>query len=59
MVYLVRKNLTWHNRWALAVMGEAVECETLNHEIYDVAGQLKAFVDEGGDLLACGTCPFP
>jgi uncharacterized protein involved in oxidation of intracellular sulfur len=38
------------------LMGEAVECENLTHEKYDVAGQLKAFVGAGGDILACGTC---
>ena len=38
------------------LMGEAVECEELTHEKYDVSGQLKAFVDAGGELLACGTC---
>lgn len=38
------------------LMGEAVECEELTHEKYDVAAQLNAFVDAGGELLACGTC---
>ena len=38
------------------LMGEAVECENLKHEKYDVAGQLKTFVQEGGTILACGTC---
>ena len=38
------------------LMGEAVECETVTHLKYDVAGQLKKFVDEGGMILACGTC---
>lgn len=38
------------------LMGEAVECEGLTHEKYDVAGQLKAFADGGGTILACGTC---
>lgn len=38
------------------LMGEAVECETLTHEKYDVAGQLKGFVNVGGTILACGTC---
>lgn len=37
-------------------MGEAVECETLAHEKFDVAGQLKAFMAAGGDILACGSC---
>jgi uncharacterized protein involved in oxidation of intracellular sulfur len=38
------------------LMGEAVECENLTHEKYDVSGQLTAFVDAGGTILACGTC---
>lgn len=38
------------------LMGEAVECEELTHEKYDVARQLKAFVEAGGEILACGTC---
>ena len=38
------------------LMGEAVECENLAHEKYDVAGQLKRFVEAGGEILACGTC---
>ncbi|MFP4243303.1 MAG: DsrE family protein [Chitinispirillaceae bacterium] len=37
-------------------MGEAVECENITHEKFDVAGQLRVFVDAGGELLACGTC---
>ncbi len=38
------------------LMGEAVECEGLTHEKYNVDEQLKAFVAVGGELLACGTC---
>jgi sulfur relay (sulfurtransferase) complex TusBCD TusD component (DsrE family) len=38
------------------LMGEAVECENLIHEKFDVAGQLKAFTEVGGIILACGTC---
>jgi uncharacterized protein involved in oxidation of intracellular sulfur len=37
-------------------MGEAVECEELTHEKFDVAGQLKALIEVGGEILACGTC---
>lgn len=37
-------------------MGEAVECEGLKHEKYNVDEQLHKFVDSGGELLACGTC---
>lgn len=38
------------------LMGEAVECENLTHEKYNVHKQLTAFVAAGGELLACGTC---
>jgi uncharacterized protein involved in oxidation of intracellular sulfur len=38
------------------LMGEAVECEDMTHEKYDVAGQLKVFCEAGGTILACGTC---
>jgi uncharacterized protein involved in oxidation of intracellular sulfur len=37
-------------------MGEAVECEGLTHEKYNVDEQLKKFVEIGGEILACGTC---
>lgn len=38
------------------LMGEAVECEGLTDEKYNVCEQLKAFVNTGGEILACGTC---
>jgi len=38
------------------LMGEAVECEGLTHEKYNVDEQLKAFIGAGGEILACGTC---
>ncbi len=38
------------------LMGEAVECEHLEHERFNVAEQLRAFVDAGGEILACGAC---
>ena len=38
------------------LMGEAVECEGLTHEKYNVDEQLKIFLKEGGEILACGTC---
>jgi uncharacterized protein involved in oxidation of intracellular sulfur len=40
----------------LFLMGEAVECEGLTHEKYNVDEQLKAFISVGGEILACGTC---
>ena len=38
------------------LMGEAVECDGLTHEKYNVDEQLKLFVAIGGEILACGTC---
>ncbi len=38
------------------LMGEAVECEGLTHEKYNVDQQLRNYVEAGGELLACGTC---
>ena len=38
------------------LMGEAVECEEIGNEEFDVSNKLEKFVDEGGELLACGTC---
>ena len=38
------------------LMGEAVKCEGLIHDKYNVDEQLKAFVKIGGEILACGTC---
>jgi sulfur relay (sulfurtransferase) complex TusBCD TusD component (DsrE family) len=38
------------------LMGEAVECEGLIHERYNVDEQLKKFLAVGGEILACGTC---
>jgi uncharacterized protein involved in oxidation of intracellular sulfur len=38
------------------LMGEAVECEGLVHENYNVNEQLTTFAEQGGEILACGTC---
>lgn len=38
------------------LMGEAVECEGLTHDKYNVDEQLNQFVAIGGEILACGTC---
>lgn len=40
----------------LFLMGEAVECEGLVDEVYNVDEQLKKFIEVGGEILACGTC---
>jgi uncharacterized protein involved in oxidation of intracellular sulfur len=38
------------------LMGEAVECENLIHEKFNVVEQMELFVKGGGTLFACGTC---
>jgi sulfur relay (sulfurtransferase) complex TusBCD TusD component (DsrE family) len=38
------------------LMGEAVECEGLINDKYNVDEQLKMFVSVGGEIMACGTC---
>ena len=44
------------NEVKVFLMGEAVECEGLVHEKYNVDEQLKIFVAAEGEILACGTC---
>lgn len=38
------------------LMGEAVECEEIHDPKYNVAEDMKKFVDFNGVLYACGTC---
>lgn len=38
------------------LMGEAVECEGVVTEKFDVDEQLQKFVEAKGEVLACGTC---
>ncbi|MBN1106480.1 MAG: DsrE family protein [Deltaproteobacteria bacterium] len=38
------------------LMGEAVECEGLTHERFNVDEQLKDFLSVGGGIEACGAC---
>ncbi len=38
------------------LMGEAVECEGLTHEKFNVREQFNNFLSVGGEILACGTC---
>jgi sulfur relay (sulfurtransferase) complex TusBCD TusD component (DsrE family) len=44
------------NEVKVFLMGEAVECDGLTHEKYNVDEQLKMFVSNGGEILVCGTC---
>ncbi|MEW5847051.1 MAG: DsrE family protein [Bacteroidota bacterium] len=38
------------------LMGEAVECQGLSHNRFDVDAQMRKFASGGGTILACGTC---
>lgn len=38
------------------LLAKGVECESLNTEKFKVTEQMQAFVDAGGEILACGTC---
>lgn len=38
------------------LLGKGVESKTLDSEKFSVTGQMKLFVEAGGEILACGTC---
>ena len=38
------------------LLAKGVECESLDTEQFKVTEQMRAFLDNGGQLLACGTC---
>lgn len=38
------------------LMAKGVECEKLDTEQFKVTEQMQSFVDECGEILACGTC---
>jgi uncharacterized protein involved in oxidation of intracellular sulfur len=38
------------------LLAKGVECESLSSEKFDVVGQMKALIEHGGQILACGTC---
>lgn len=38
------------------LIGEAVECEDIRDEKYDVREQMEIFYENKGEILACGTC---
>ena len=38
------------------LLAKGVECEKLDAPPFNVAEQMHAFVDQGGRILACGTC---
>ena len=38
------------------LLAKGVECESLDTDQFKVTEQMRSFVDEGGKILACGTC---
>ncbi len=38
------------------LMGEGVECETVNEKTFNVGEKMSEFVKAGGEIFACGTC---
>ena len=38
------------------LLGKGVEIEALDSEHFNITEKMRAFVDQGGELLACGTC---
>ena len=39
------------------LLGKGVEVESLDRDKFDITGQIHSFLDIGGAILACGTCP--
>lgn len=38
------------------LLGKGVEAEELNNESFNITEQMQAFIEQGGEFLACGTC---
>jgi uncharacterized protein involved in oxidation of intracellular sulfur len=38
------------------LIAKGVECESLDTEKFKVTEQMKQFVENGGEVFACGTC---
>lgn len=38
------------------LLAKGVECESLDTDKFKVSQQIQSFVDNGGEILACGTC---
>jgi len=38
------------------LLGKGVECESLDTDKFKVTEQMQTLVDNGGEILACGSC---
>lgn len=41
---------------AVFLLAKGVECESLDTDRFAVTTQMKALLEQGGKILACGTC---
>ena len=48
--------LTGGNETTLFLLGSGVEIVSIKNKVFNVAGVLKKFLNNGGNLLACGSC---
>ncbi len=53
---LGNETLTGDHETTIFLLGSGVEMENIKHEQFNVADVLKKFLNNGGNLLACGTC---
>ncbi|MHB1310226.1 MAG: DsrE family protein [Limisphaerales bacterium] len=44
------------DRVKVFLLAKGVECEKLDSKEFNVTGQMRAFIDAGGKMFACGTC---
>ena len=49
-------SLTQGDQVTAFLLAKGVECESLDTAQFKVTEQMQAFVDNGGRILACGTC---
>ena len=38
------------------LLAKGVECELINTDKFKITEQMQSFVNNGGEILACGTC---
>lgn len=38
------------------LLAKGVECESLDTDKFKVTEQMRSFIDNGGEILACGSC---
>ncbi len=53
---LGKEALAGGNETDVFLLGSGVEIVSIKNKAFNVAGALKKFLNNGGNLLACGTC---